>query len=157
MRIPLSGIFVYLPLFHILVEERAAPRAVHPICCSVLGERRLLFRRQVHGEGFAPSTTIFSPPLQMSGLPFRIHPALQTLSDIVPPLALKDFRPCYRIPDALGWSKASGAVLRGTPLAGTASQAVQTPISGQAVAKQNYFTSKANFNRKHKVFVTKHL
>jgi hypothetical protein len=40
-RISLFGSFVYLPLLHTLVEERAAPHAVRPICCSVLGERRL--------------------------------------------------------------------------------------------------------------------
>jgi hypothetical protein len=40
-RISLFGSFVYLPLLHTLVEERAAPQAVHPICCSVLGEGRL--------------------------------------------------------------------------------------------------------------------
>src|SRR5580698_341238 len=32
--------FVLLPRLHTLVGERAAPQTVHPICCSVVGERR---------------------------------------------------------------------------------------------------------------------
>jgi hypothetical protein len=46
--------FVLLPLLHTLVEERAAPQAVHTICCSVLGERRFIRR--------VPLSLSLSPP-----------------------------------------------------------------------------------------------